>query len=214
MHHEDGTATMIVGLPIQYRDSRLIDVLNHEIGTHYLRKFNDRKQIWFRNRQKFQLKDYLVVEEGLASINQTFEQATNSKGIPFLFQAALHYFAAYLASFMSFQELYGSLQRYISDPLKLWRECVRVKRGLQDTSKRGGMYKDQVYLRGCIEILRNRKKIDFPLLMCGKFNLKDYFRLKLSEQIVRQDSKLPYFMSDIKRYARALDRIAEVNFID
>ena len=49
VHHEDGTATMIVGLPIAYRENRLIDVMNHEIGTHYLRKFNDRKQIWFKS---------------------------------------------------------------------------------------------------------------------------------------------------------------------
>ena len=214
VHHEDGTATMIVGLPICYRANRLIDVMNHEIGTHFLRKFNDRKQIWFKNRQKFALKDYLVVEEGLASINQTYEQATSPTSYPFLFQAALHYYAAFLASSLSFQELYARLLKYISDPVKLWRECVRVKRGFKDTSAKGGMYKDQVYLRGCIEILRNRKKIDFSLLMCGKFNLKDFFRLKGSEQISRQDTKLPYFMSDIKKFMKALDRMAEVNFID
>jgi len=214
VHHEDGTATMIVGLPICYRENRLIDVLNHEIGTHYLRKFNDRKQVWFKSRQKFHLKDYLIIEEGLASINQTYEQAVHPKGTPYLFQAALHYYAAYLASFMGFQELYENLRKYISDPIKLWRECVRVKRGLQDTSKKGGMYKDQVYLRGCIDILRSRKRIDFQLLMCGKFNLKDFFRLRSSEQITRLDTKHPYFMADMKKYIKALDRIAEANFID
>ena len=214
VHHEDGTATMVVGLPICYREHRLIDVFNHEIGTHYLRKFNDRKQPWFKNRQKYQLKDYLIIEEGLASINQTFEQAATQDGSPFLFQAALHYYAAYLASQMSFEQLYARLRTYISDPVKLWRECVRVKRGLQDTSTSGGMYKDQVYLRGCIDILRNRHKIDFGLLMCGKFNLKDYFRLRSSDQIVRSDIKLPYFMADMRLYLHSLDRIAQANFVD
>lgn len=214
VHHEDGTATMIVGLPIGYREHRLIGVFNHEIGTHYLRKYNERKQIWFKNRQKFQLKDYLMIEEGLASINQTFEEAVSSTGTPYLYQAALHYYAAYLASQMSFEELYAYLRTYISDPVKLWRECVRVKRGYHDTSVKGGMYKDQVYLRGCIEILKSRHKIDFGTLMCGKFNLKDYFKLKASEQITRQDTKLPYFMNDMKRYVKALDRIAMANSID
>ena len=31
--------------------------------------------------------------------------------------------------------------------------CMRVKRGIQDTSLKGGMYKDQAYLIGAVEIL-------------------------------------------------------------
>jgi hypothetical protein len=38
---------------------------------------------------------------------------------------------------------------------------MRVKRGIKDTSQQGGMYKDQVYLIGAIEVLKARKKIDF-----------------------------------------------------
>jgi len=39
------------------------------------------------------------------------------------------------------------------------------------------MYKDQVYLRGAIQILENRKKIDFVLLHSGKLNLEDLQRM-------------------------------------
>jgi hypothetical protein len=39
--------TMIVALPIEYREATIEGVFNHEIGTHYLRKYNDRKQIWY-----------------------------------------------------------------------------------------------------------------------------------------------------------------------
>ena len=34
----------------------MIDVLNHEIGTHYIRKYNERIQVWSGNRQKYNLK--------------------------------------------------------------------------------------------------------------------------------------------------------------
>ena len=37
------------------------------------------------------------------------------------------------------------------------------------------MYKDQIYLRGAIEILTKRKKIDFLALHAGKISLNDYF---------------------------------------
>jgi len=46
-----------------------------------------------------------------------------------------------------------------------------------DTSQPGGMYKDQVYLRGVIEILKNRKKIDFVMLHAGKLHVKDLPKL-------------------------------------
>ncbi len=45
---------------------------------------------------------------------------------------------------------------------------MRVKRGVADTSKAGGyylsylgMYKDQIYFIGAIQILKNRHKINF-----------------------------------------------------
>ena len=37
-----------------------------------------------------------------------------------------------------------------------------------------GMYKDQVYLKGAVEILVNRNNIDFVNLYAGKICLRDY----------------------------------------
>ena len=45
-------------------------MLNHEIGTHFLRKFNDRTQKWFKDRKKYNMNPYLQTEEGLAALNQ------------------------------------------------------------------------------------------------------------------------------------------------
>jgi len=66
------------------------------------------------------------------------------------------------------------LERFVPDKIERWKECVKVKRGLTDTSALSGMYKDQVYLKGAIEILVNRNNIDFVTLYAGKLSLQDY----------------------------------------
>ena len=58
-----------------------------------------------------------------------YEQAIQSPYKPFLFQAALNYFSSYLASIMGFSELFATLKKYVKDEQKLWRQCMRVKRG-------------------------------------------------------------------------------------
>lgn len=44
--------------------------MNHEIGTHFLRKYNDRTQKWYKDRKKSNVGYFLKTEEGLAAINQ------------------------------------------------------------------------------------------------------------------------------------------------
>lgn len=211
---DKGKAKVVIGLPVLYRQKLLLSVLNHEVGTHFLRKLNDLNQQWNGNRLKFKLKNHLVTEEGLASINQVIEDAKDPNGTPLLYSAALHYYAAYLASVMSFEEMHSVLKKYISDEIKLWRECVRVKRGMRDTSRKGGMFKDQVYLRGAIEIIKHRNEIDFVALFSGKIGLSDYFRLQKHDQIEHRGLVLPYFLHDIDSYKAALNKIAEVNMIN
>jgi len=53
---------------------------------------------------------------------------------------------------------------------------LRVKRGLTDTSMKGGLYKDQVYLEGAIKVLQQRKTLNFKGLLCGKISLEDINR--------------------------------------
>ena len=61
-----------------------------------------------------------------------------------MYKAALHYYSAYMSSVMTFSELYKDLEKYIKDPQLRWKQCVRVKRGIHDTSSLKGMFKDQV----------------------------------------------------------------------
>lgn len=55
---------------------------------------------------------------------------------------------------------------------------------MKDTGKRGGMFKDQVYLRGAYALLKKRHEIDFRLLYAGKLNLKDFARLYDEDLII------------------------------
>ena len=62
-----------IRLPIEYREGRIQGVLNHEIGTHFIRKLNDRKQKWYGKKDKYDIKGCLVTEEGFASLNQLYD---------------------------------------------------------------------------------------------------------------------------------------------
>ena len=82
---------------------------------------------------------------------------------------------------MSFVEMFKDLEKYISDPKRRWKYCMRSKRGLTDTSQKGGFFKDKAYLKGAYEILTNRSTIDFRELYSGKISLKDLFAIKSAE---------------------------------
>ena len=45
---KSGKCKMNIKLPCEYRSGRMIGVLDHEIGTHFLRKHNDKHQMWYR----------------------------------------------------------------------------------------------------------------------------------------------------------------------
>ena len=77
-----------------------------------------------------------------SAINQAFHKADTNQGAPYLYKAALHYYASYMASLLSFEDLFAELEKYIADENERWKECVKAKRGLHDTSILSGMYKD------------------------------------------------------------------------
>lgn len=42
--------------PPEYRRGRLYGVIDHEIGTHFMRKFNERLQVWHKKRDKYEMR--------------------------------------------------------------------------------------------------------------------------------------------------------------
>ena len=101
-----GKSKICISMPIQYRQKRMIGVMHHEIGTHFLRKYNDKYQIWWGKRKQFEMKPCIATEEGLASINQLYEHALKGGPKPYLYRGALNYYACCKAAEMSFVELF------------------------------------------------------------------------------------------------------------
>jgi len=91
---------------------------------------------------------------------------------------------------------------------------LRVKRGLNDTSKPGGLYKDQVYLEGALKLLEHRREIDWQGFYSAKLNLEDLKRPKLMKKLKKDDLVLPTFVEDVDEYVQRLDVIAKHNFVD
>lgn len=102
--------------------------------------------------------------------------------------------------------------------------CLRVKRGLDDTSINGGYYKDKVYFEGAIKILKNRKLIETDILYSGKISIDDLKRQDIQKYFFKVDKirskldlesiKLPYFARNKEIYRKALDNIAKINGLD
>lgn len=197
----------MVGLPVQLRLNRLDSVLKHEVGTHFMRGLNDKKQKWHGDRHQFGLSEsWLESEEGLACLN------THLDSDPHMWKAALNYYCAVRASQVGFAALHAELvQHWVDCPDSAWRLCLRVKRGLRDSGKRGAYCRDQCYFVGALQILERRHQIDFRLLHAGRITLEDYEELKpliRSKQLL-----LPEFLTDMEGYRRLLERIIDANQI-
>ena len=115
---------------------------------------------------------------------------------------------------MSFVDLFKDLEKYVDNPKSRWKVALRVKRGLTDTSKKGGLYKDQVYLEGAVKVLSLRHHLDFKRLLCGKISLTDYHRPEIVDILNYEGQILPPFMEDMDSYLDCLDEIAKYNHIE
>lgn len=194
---------------VYLREHGIQSLMDHEIGTHFLRATNDGLQPWYSNRRKFSLrspKSYIgmVNEEGLAAINTIYQAQ-----VKMLFLPALLYYTACMSTEMSFKELFEHLAIYICDPEQRWKQVVRAKRCLPDCGQVGGCGYDQCYFEGAVTILRQVNEIDFKLLYAGKICCDELQRVK---RIARQDCvKLPHFLKDIVAYRKTLNQIALTN---
>jgi len=112
----------------------MLGVLHHEIGSHFLRRFNEVQQVWHNERKKYGLKSTVTIEEGSGCINMMLEQAKDPKKYTYLFKPALNYYMCCKASEMSFVEMFHDLEKYVDNPKTRYGYILRVKRGLADTS--------------------------------------------------------------------------------
>lgn len=195
-------------LPVNHREKKFLGVLHHEVGTHFFRSMNDERQPWRKQREKYSLSPYYDTEEGLAVLHS---HMTVEK--PLLWFAALYYYLVYCAERMTFSELYQEAKKYVDNDDRRWNMCVRVKRGISDTSIPGAFSKDQVYLRGVIKMLDwlDKHHYDPRPLYVGKIAVKDLHKarvLKNPTWTVRLPAFLENFGDD---YVAAIKKIRKEN---
>lgn len=196
-------------LPLEYGEKTFQGVLDHEIGTHYFRRLNDRLRPWHKKRHKFQLRPYLETEEGLAIIHQYLDVED-----PLLWRTAMYYYAVWLGNQMSFSELNKELMKYIQTPERRWKMCLRVKRGIKDTFVTGALFRDQLYLLGVMKLIDwlERNEYDFKKLYIGKICVEDIQKV----EYVLTDSEvlLSKFLQNMSQneYRKKIERIKKCNF--
>ena len=132
-----GGRVKLVTAPGYYREHRPASLLDHEVGTHFVRAFNHRAALAGAARPPRTVARQgwlLAMVKGMASLN-THRMYTDKR----VWVPALHYHAELLASRLSFLALWRALSAFLGDdPKRLWLTCVRVKRGCRDTAARHG----------------------------------------------------------------------------
>jgi len=170
----------LVGTANYYREVRLKSLLDHEIGTHYIRALNSQRLDEYsretikQNRIGWQM----ATEEGLASLCNT----VHYEKCFLMYIPAVLYYGVCLAQESSFWDTFSYLYKYTTGFEDCWVQTMRVKHGLTDTSKPGGFCKDQAYFGGSLNILENRNSIHFPALFAAKLSLETY---KRCEQVLK-----------------------------
>jgi len=138
----------------------------HEIHTHIRRYENGTKQPYALFRYGFP--DYLETEEGLAIYNEDINNLLMAADLK---KYALRVLACIWAEQGSLFDVYKKLREFTTEN-DSWEIAMRVKRGLIDTSVKGGFYKDQLYFKGYHKV----KKLSFTTiekLWVGKVGVAD-----------------------------------------
>lgn len=165
----------------------------HEVDIHVLRAENGSRQplLIFQTG----LGEYQETEEGLSVY---FEEKTNNLD---KFQERLYAARALgvaLAQDGDFFFVFNQLAQYLPQD-SAYRITERIKRGIRDTSGKGGMSKDHYYISGREKIKEYIKRQgEVQLLFVGKIGLKDIHLTKklLDEAILNKPAILPDFINN------------------
>ncbi len=194
--------------PVQYREHGIISMLDHEVGTHIFRRLNDLKQPWHKKYTAFGFQPYLSTEEGMAVIHSQLSLPDR-----LLLYPALNYYAVCRAEQLSFSELFADLKKFISDRQKRFSICLKVKRGIYDTSVPGAFTKNQVYLTGTIRIAQWLVKNEFAVdkLYVGKIDTNDLTKAWSESVLSLNDLQIPDFAKNRAQYKETVMDIIRVN---
>lgn len=187
----------------EFSEAEAQRLIVHEINAHLLRAVNG-------SMQPFKifatgLADSERTDEGLATIVE--EMTGMIRNRTFRLYAG-RVMAAYLSQTNSFYDVFSELCNAFSEK-EAFYITQRVKRGLSDTSRPGGLIKDYIYLDGREQVKRYLQDDgDIEVLYCGNTSVRDAHIIKelMSEGIVKPPKYLPWFL---KRNAK-IDNITSL----
>ncbi|MBU0981759.1 DUF1704 domain-containing protein [Patescibacteria group bacterium] len=173
-----------------FSPDRVRMVVAHEIETHILTAENGKRQYYEMMNRGFG--SYLETQEGLAIWNQEF---VIPHDVEKNYRSAVLVFVVNFALSHNFAETYDYCRKLGMKKEKAFRTTVKVKRGIEDTSKSGAFTKEIMYFSGYLQIksfVENGG--DLKDLYYGKFNLKDLEIIKKIPHL-REPLLLPKFLS-------------------
>jgi alpha-L-glutamate ligase-like protein/uncharacterized protein (TIGR02421 family) len=165
-------------------------LIAHELETHILTAENGKQQDYELFSRGFA--HYLETQEGLAIWNQ---EQVHLKPHPKHYRSAFLVTLIDFAATHSFVECFDFCKENGNDEARSFQLALRVKRGIEDTSKKGAFTKDLVYFRGYHQVkdfVENGG--DLKDLYYGKYNLRDLEKIKLSPHLIAPKI-LPGFVS-------------------
>ncbi len=166
--------TIFLNKNAKFNEQRIEKLIAHEIETHIYTAINGKDQPY----QIFQdgLANYLYTQEGLAVYNQEKQLGFKEPchGANTLINNNLVYQN-------SFANGYKALKKQGLSDNEALKACLKTKRGLNDTSQKGGSFKPSVYFIGVQMITKFlNEKGDYNNLYIGKINIED---IKLIKQV-------------------------------
>jgi len=161
-----------------FSDSRLDNLIVHEIETHILTAENGKNQKFELFNKGFA--NYLETQEGLAIYNII----SKNKEEKYLYIAISLVYAVNMALKHSFIDIFEKMLSFKIPPERAFRTALKVKRGIENTEDPGGFTKDFLYYKGYKKIKdyvdRSGKIKD---LYIGKFSIDDI-------ELIRQISEI------------------------
>ncbi|MDF2379156.1 MAG: DUF1704 domain-containing protein [Candidatus Gracilibacteria bacterium] len=160
-----------------FSDYDLQKLIAHEIETHIYCTENGKQQPFqiFRRGTA----GYLKTQEGLAVYHQS---EVVDGGVR---NAVIGLNAVVWAQTMSFREIYNKGLEYL-DQNDAWKLAVKVKRGMNDTSKPGGFTKNALYYWGYREIAQYLENDgEYRDLFLGKFELSQLDLIRQMKDLVK-----------------------------
>ena len=202
------TSTISFRLPLNFTKQMLERVLRHEIDSHLLRRLNTNSLPEGIQATKAE-EQVRRTEEGLAVLNGYLGEEK-----PYLTRGAINYFAVMTALEHSFSYTFNALLEIGLSKKLAWRTCVRVKRGMTDTSQPGAMTKSITYFEGAFMVwkwlcIENNNPVD---LYYGRLSIEDAQGLHRKYQ--SNLLLLPTYIQDIDKYKTQLQTIADINYFN